>query len=340
MKVITSSILSLLLFNTCHALVAPEALVHTGVAAIAGSCGAIAAYPIDFVKSQLQTEEGRAKYKNGIDATIDIVKSSPVGPFALYRGVWINILGIAPEKTIKLNVNDYARAALTAQFGGHLPIMGEMISGGIAGFCQVLITNPLEAIKVKVQTSSMTIKEVISQIKGIGDLYRGAEACIARDVIFSAILFPLYAHVKPLLLSLLTGGAAGDGGMAFISNIVAGSIAAAPAAFIATPPDVIKTRMQQARKSQTDNNDSDSVLDTQSQKLTPLVLSTAYYRESKDPSFMETAISIMDNEGPQVLFSGSLERVARSVPQFGVTLAVFDFLTNIAVENGLLAIPV
>ena len=132
MKVITSSILSLLLINTCHALVPPEALVHTGVAALAGSCGAIAAYPIDFVKSQLQTEEGRAKYKNGIDATIDIVKSSPVGPFALYRGVWINILGIAPEKTIKLNVNDYARAALTAQFGGHLPIIGEMISGGIA----------------------------------------------------------------------------------------------------------------------------------------------------------------------------------------------------------------
>ena len=184
----------------------------------------------------------------------------------------------------------------------------------------------------------MTIKEVVSQIQSIGDLYRGAEACIVRDVVFSAILFPLYAHAKPFLLTLLAGGAAGDGGMAFISNIVAGSIAAAPAAFIATPPDVIKTRMQQARKLTDD--ESDSIVDTQNQKLTPLVLSTAYYRESKDPSFMETTMSIIDNEGPQVLFSGFLERVARSVPQFGVTLAVFDFLTNIAVKNGLLPIPV
>jgi hypothetical protein len=123
---------SLQLISGGDALVPPEALVHTGVAALAGSAGAIAAYPIDYVKSQLQTEEGRAKYKNGIEAAKDIVRSSPVGPFALYRGVWVNILGIAPEKTIKLTVNDYARLALTAHFDGHLPLAGEMLSGGIA----------------------------------------------------------------------------------------------------------------------------------------------------------------------------------------------------------------
>lgn len=327
----------LLLIGRGDALVPPEALVHTGVAALAGSAGAIAAYPIDYVKSQLQTEEGRAKYKNGIEAATDIIRSSPVGPFALYRGVWVNILGIAPEKTIKLTVNDYARLALTAHYGGQLPIAGEMLCGGIAGMSQVVVTNPLEVIKVKVQTSKMSVKEAVSQIKGFSDLYRGAEACVARDVSFSAILFPLYAHLKPFLLATLSS----DGSLAFVSNIIAGSIAAAPAAFLATPMDLVKTRMQQSRKQyglpSSDNNDSSSIAITnRNNNKVPFVLGTAYYRESKELSFTETIIGIINNEGPDVLFSGSIERVARSIPQFGITLAVFDYLTNLAASVGFL----
>ena len=44
---------------------------------------------IDFVKSQLQTEAGRAKYSGGMEAALDIVKHD--GPFALYRGVGVQV---------------------------------------------------------------------------------------------------------------------------------------------------------------------------------------------------------------------------------------------------------
>lgn len=58
-----------------------------------------------------------------------------------------------------------------------------------------------------------------------------------RDIAFSAIYFPTYAHMKTLL-------ADEDGyntpGSLFLSGVVAG----VPAASLVTPADVIKTRLQ------------------------------------------------------------------------------------------------
>ena len=294
----------------------PSAVVHTACGFVAGSAGAIAAYPIDYVKSQLQTEAGRAKYTGGMEAALDIVQTG--GPFALYRGVMVNIIGIAPEKTIKLSVNEAARLAIQAHFG-YLPIVGEMVAGGFAGMTQVTVTNPLEVVKVRMQTSDMTVQEVIGSLRSFADYYQGAGACIARDVTFSAILFPLYAHAKvafaAMLVSVLGGAAAGDGAILFWANMVAGSLAAAPAAILATPFDVVKTRQQQARREQVS-----PVLDT-------LI---------RQPNSVEVFQTIWQEEGPAVFFSGWLERCVRSVPQFGVTLAVFDILNTLAMEHGLL----
>jgi solute carrier family 25 aspartate/glutamate transporter 12/13 len=288
----------------------PAAIVHTAVGAVAGSAGAFAAYPIDYVKSQLQTEEGRAKYSGGFEAAIDICRT--YGPFALYRGVLVNVIGVAPEKTVKLGANDFLRVALTAHFG-YLPLAGEIVAGGFAGMTQVIVTNPLEVVKVKMQTSNMTVKEVMKQINGLSDLYQGADACIARDMVFSAFLFPSYAHAKLLLLPFMTSLVGEHGAPTFWSDLVAGSISAGPAAFISTPADVIKTRIQQSREEGQE----------------------AEY--SIKAGIFKVGSEIVAKEGHEVLFSGCFERVVRSVPQFGVTLALFDVLNSVAVDHGWLA---
>jgi len=104
---------------------------------------------------------------------------------------------------------------------------------------------------------------------------------------------------------------------AFWINLIAGSLAAAPAAILATPPDVIKTRMQQAKEPQ------DMPFDD------PLVT-----QQGEKTSAIQVFKNILEEEGPQVLFSGCMERVVRSAPQFGVTLAVFDVLNSVAVDRG------
>ncbi|KAG7253257.1 hypothetical protein CRUP_005072, partial [Coryphaenoides rupestris] len=79
---------------------------------------------------------------------------------------------------------------------------------------------------------------------GFFGLYKGAKACFLRDIPFSAIYFPVYAHTKASLANK-------DGQLGPLQLLAAGAIAAS----LVTPADVIKTRLQvAARAGQTTYN--------------------------------------------------------------------------------------
>lgn len=68
----------------------------------------------------------------------------------MYRGSAVNILLITPEKAIKLAANDFFRHHLTTS-QGTLPIFRQMVAGGLAGLCQIIITTPMELLKIQMQ---------------------------------------------------------------------------------------------------------------------------------------------------------------------------------------------
>ncbi len=89
--------------------------------------------------------------------------------------------------------------------------------------------------------------EVIREL-GFRGLYKGARACFLRDIPFSAIYFPAYAHTKKRFAD---EHGYNDPKSLFFSGLLAGI----PAAGLCTPADVVKTRLQvQARKGQTKYN--------------------------------------------------------------------------------------
>lgn len=57
------------------------------------------------------------------------------GILGLYRGLLPQIVGVAPEKAIKLTMNDFVRDKLT--FDGRISLGSEIIAGGCAGASQV-----------------------------------------------------------------------------------------------------------------------------------------------------------------------------------------------------------
>lgn len=78
----------------------------------------------------------------------------------MYRGSAVNILLITPEKAIKLAANDYFRYHLTNK-KGELPITSQMAAGGLAGLCQIVITTPMELLKIQMQDAGRVAAQVL-----------------------------------------------------------------------------------------------------------------------------------------------------------------------------------
>uniref|UniRef100_A0A667Z982 Solute carrier family 25 member 13 n=1 Tax=Myripristis murdjan TaxID=586833 RepID=A0A667Z982_9TELE len=223
-----------------------ESAYRFTLGSVAGAVGATAVYPIDLVKTRMQNQRtsgslvGELMYKNSFDCFKKVVRYE--GFFGLYRGLVPQLLGVAPEKAIKLTVNDFVRGK-TRQKDGTVPLAAEILAGGCAGGSQVIFTNPLEIVKIRLQVAGeITTGPRVSALSVIRDLgffglYKGAKACFLRDIPFSAIYFPCYAHTKAYLSD--EDGRIGPGKMLF-----AGALAGMPAASLVTPADVIKTRLQ------------------------------------------------------------------------------------------------
>ncbi|CAG8594403.1 13301_t:CDS:2 [Cetraspora pellucida] len=271
---------------------------------IAGAVGATVVYPIDLVKTRMQNQRskvvGELLYRNSIDCFRKVVQNE--GLLGLYSGLGPQLVGVAPEKAIKLTVNDFARAQLKNKDTGAIPIYYEILSGGLAGGCQVIFTNPLEIVKIRLQIQGEVAKNVdiprksaINIIKDLGlfGLYRGASACLLRDIPFSGIYFTTYAHIKKDIFG------EGPNKKCSISELlIAGAAAGMPAAYLTTPADVIKTRLQvEVRKGETSYS-----------------------------GIFDACRKIFREEGLMAFFKGGPARVFRSSPQFGTTLMVYELL--------------
>jgi solute carrier family 25 aspartate/glutamate transporter 12/13 len=173
----------------------------------------------------------------------------------------------------------------------------------MAGGSQVIFTNPVEIVKIRLQVQGMEAKlhhtarptawNIIKEIGPMG-LYKGVGACLMRDIPFSAIYFTSYNHVKK---DMFHEGREGKR-LAPLELLASGAIAGMPAAYLCTPADVIKTRLQVAKRKghQTYTGTADAIT------------------------------KIMREEGPKAFFKGGPARVLRSSPQFGITLASYELI--------------
>ncbi|KAJ2769658.1 mitochondrial aspartate-glutamate transporter agc1, partial [Coemansia nantahalensis] len=278
------------------------------VGAVAGGIGAATVYPIDLVKTRIQNQRtavvGEMMYKNSIDCFRKVIRNE--GILGLYRGLGPQLVGVAPEKAIKLTVNDFVRARLTNKKTGEIAFASELLSGACAGASQVVFTNPLEIVKIRLQVQGEILKDAAGATKtvarsgavtiikelGLVGLYKGASACLLRDVPFSAIYFSCYSHIKKDVFN------EGNRQLGILDLLCAGALAGMPAAYLTTPADVIKTRLQ--------------VVARQGE--------TAY------TGLVDAARKIYREEGFKAFFKGGPARIFRSSPQFGVTLMCYELI--------------
>ncbi|CDK28163.1 unnamed protein product [Kuraishia capsulata CBS 1993] len=289
---------------------------------LAGAFGATMVYPIDLVKTRMQNQVNFSKYSSYWDCFRKVFKHE--GARGFYSGLLPQLVGVAPEKAIKLTVNDLVRSiGAKMSPGGDITMAWEVLAGCSAGACQVVFTNPLEITKIRLQVQGETLrhhamdsaaakaagkpelpplvpKTAFSIVKelGIRGLYKGASACLLRDVPFSAIYFPTYANIKKHLFKLDPKDPTKRDHLESWQLLISGALAGMPAAYLTTPCDVIKTRLQVETRP----------------------------GERQYKGIRASAARIVREEGFRALFKGGLARIFRSSPQFGFTLASYELL--------------
>ncbi|KAA0724682.1 Mitochondrial glutamate carrier 1 [Triplophysa tibetana] len=289
----------------------PAKLINGGVA---GLIGVTCVFPIDLAKTRLQNQQNGFKlYTSMSDCLIKTIRSE--GYFGMYRGAAVNLTLVTPEKAIKLAANDFFRHHLSKD-GQKLTLLREMLAGCGAGTCQVIVTTPMEMLKIQLQdagriaaqrklmpqtetpggpvevksrTAMQLTRELLKE-KGIAGLYKGLGATLLRDVPFSVIYFPLFANLNDL------GKREADGPAPFYVSFVSGCVAGSTAAVAVNPVDVIKTRLQSLTRGS---------------------------QEDTYTGVMDCIRKILHNEGPGAFLKGAYCRALVIAPLFGIAQVVY-----------------
>ncbi|XP_045069827.1 mitochondrial glutamate carrier 1-like [Coregonus clupeaformis] len=292
----------------------PAKLINGG---IAGLIGVTCVFPIDLAKTRLQNQQnGSRLYTSMSDCLIKTIRSE--GYFGMYRGAAVNLTLVTPEKAIKLAANDFFRQHLSKD-GQKLTLLREMLAGCGAGTCQVIVTTPMEMLKIQLQDAGRieAQRKLMPQAaggapggpsggedpyshaahpgellrsQGIAGLYKGLGATLLRDVPFSIIYFPLFANLNSL------GGRGADGPVPFYVSFASGCIAGSTAAVAVNPVDVIKTRIQTMTRGS---------------------------REDTYSGVTDCIRKILHQEGPSAFLKGAYCRALVIAPLFGIAQVVY-----------------
>ncbi|KFV71394.1 Mitochondrial glutamate carrier 1, partial [Dryobates pubescens] len=214
------------------------------------------------------------------DCLLKTIRSE--GYFGMYRGAAVNLTLVTPEKAIKLAANDFFRHHLSKD-GKKLTLLREMLAGCGAGTCQVIVTTPMEMLKIQLQdagrigrrTSSILLATHFSMHPRTPRTFLAPGHCFACPALQSSFCFqkmiwfllratgwaggtemllvagdvPFSIVYFPLFANLNKLGQKDPNVKApFYVSFLSGCVAGSTAAVAVNPCDVIKTRLQSLQR--------------------------------------------------------------------------------------------
>ena len=199
-------------------------------ASVGGLLSSVLTTPLDVIKTRSMSSRQATVSSPAI---LTIVRREGIS--ALWSGLRPALAITIPSTVIYMSAYDTLRDRIE-------PVVGKQTAGLLSGGCSrslsCLATAPLEFVRTRAQAGcgpSAVGTVALARRDGIGVLWRGASASMARDVPFSCLYWCLYEAIRA---HAFTEPSAPSASMA--SAVLAAGIAAVPT----TPLDVVKTRAQ------------------------------------------------------------------------------------------------
>ena len=164
-------------------------LKGTIVGGITGGLEICITYPTEYVKTQLQLDEKVGKYKGITDCVKQTIREK--GPFGLYRGLSVLVLGSIPKSAVRFGAYEQFKS-MRVDKNGNLAPLDRLICGLGAGICEaILAVTPTETIKVKFINDQRSrnpkyrglfhgVKSIVAE-QGLKGTYQGLSATIMKQ---------------------------------------------------------------------------------------------------------------------------------------------------------------
>lgn len=289
--------------------------------AFGGICGVAVGYPLDTVKVLIQTE---SKYTGIWHCIRDTYRRERVWGF--YRGLSLPVCTVSLVSSVSFGTYRHCLAHICRIRYGRAdakPAKADItLSGCASGIVRVFLTSPTEVAKVRLQTQTTQRRPsaswpsaappvcpgpgpkyrgplhclaTVAREEGLRGLYKGSSALLCRDGHSFATYFLSYAVLCEWL------SPAGRSQPDVLGVLLAGGCAGVLAWAVATPMDVIKSRLQ---------------ADGQGQRR---------YR-----GLLHCVVTSVREEGPRVLFKGLALNCCRAFPVNMVVFAAYEAVLSLA----------
>lgn len=297
--------------------------------ALAGITEHVAMYPIDTVKTRMQSYVAIRHHSSVFHTARSIVSTE--GLSALWRGVSAVALSAGPAHALYFATYEYVRTFLTRSlqnpnlnFTSDTPSLPQSshlnpVATALAGVCATVVNDgimtPLDVVKQRMQITSRSVGGYSSVWQcmrnvyvnhGIGAFFAGFRATLLMNVPFTATYFTGYEFAKRLILDFRQIDV---NHFSASSHCIAGGFAGAIASAATTPLDVVKTRLQ-----------------TQGE------IGARRYR-----GLLDALRVIRDEEGFQGLMRGVRPRILFHIPAAAVCWTTYEFCKHLFKQSAVAA---
>ncbi|CAK8672262.1 unnamed protein product, partial [Clavelina lepadiformis] len=158
------------------------------------------------------------------------------GITSLWSGLAPTLVMAVPATMIYFTSYDQLKLYFSKHFGQYAPVL----AGAVARAGTVTVISPLELIRTKMQSKSLTYREIVQAVRssvevgGLRSMWIGLGPTILRDVPFSMMYWYMYEQLKKRIYHESL----------FVNSFICGFSAGMIAAVITQPLDVVKTKRQ------------------------------------------------------------------------------------------------